>query len=118
MIRFRRSFLKETEHKVLSYIGFSVKAGKIVIGSNSVKEHRKKMYLIIVCHTAAQGTTEDAVHIAEKRNIPALSMQFTELEKAVNKENAKVAAITDKSLSQAIIDCADGNFEYLVRRDA
>jgi len=82
-------------NKILSYIGFAKKSGHIVFGQDNII--KTKNVQIILCDEALSQNTIKKM-VTKKASIyilPTSNMQ--ELS-----QSAKVLAITDKSLSQAI----------------
>lgn len=95
--------------KVESYLGFCLRARKIVLGSGSVEVQKKGVYLIIVCSTASENTFKTAVKFKNRFSCPLMICNVG-LENAVHKEGCKMAAIKDYGLAQAII--ANANEDY------
>lgn len=96
-----------------TYIGFSIRARKCKIGVNACAT-LKKAKLVIVCKTAGESTFKDAKKLAAKFNCPLLQTVNAPLEKSTHKENAKVMAITDASLADAIIKVKEQEFIEIV----
>lgn len=96
--------------KDLTFIGFSVKAGKILYGLNIIKEYKKRIYLLILCHCASENTKKAAKLFATKRKIKILITQDILLEEIVNKNNCKTIALTDKNLAVAVLENISHNF--------
>ena len=97
-------------NKADAYIGFAVKAGKVVRGVNALEYTKEKIELLLICHTAAKNTAREAEKIARGRGIRLIEVSGTTLESAVNKDNCKLCGITDKSLAKAIISHTDGKY--------
>lgn len=89
--------------KDLTFIGFSIKAKKVIYGLNLIKESRLKFYLLILCHSASDNTKKIAINIANKNKIRLLITHEILLEEIVNKTNSKVIALTDKNLAEAVL---------------
>ena len=86
-----------------------MRTGKFKIGTNAVQT-LKKAYLVIVCQTASENTKKDSEKIAKRFNAPLLETVNKTLSELTHKENAKVMAIADQSLAQAIIDNSENYF--------
>ena len=99
----------ETKTKAQTFIGFAMRAGKFRIGANAVAT-LKKASLIIVCHTASLNTKKEAEKLAKKFHAPIIETVSVYLENIAHRENAKVMAITDRDLSQAILDNSEKDF--------
>lgn len=98
----------ENKTKAETYIGFAIKSGKSKIGLNAV-ETLKRANLMIVCSSASENSKKQADKQARKFNCPIIE-SIIPLEKLTHRENAKVMAIADKSLSQAILDNMEKDF--------
>ncbi len=94
------------KEKIMGLIGLSMKAGKVIFGTETVREaaERKKIKLIIVAEDAADRTILNFKKIAEKQKILFITWGTEqELSKAIGKENKVIIGIKDKNLANAII---------------
>ena len=104
----------ENNKRAETFIGFAVKAGKFRSGANTLST-LKKAYLILVCETAAENTRALALKYAAKYRCSALCTKNISLCDLTHKDGVKIAAITDKSLAQAITLNAEPNLTELFR---
>ncbi len=95
--------------KAETYIGFAMRAGKFKIGTNAVAT-LKKAQLVIVCNTASENTKNEAEKLAKKFKCPLLETKNKKLEQITHRENAKVMAISDKQLSDAVLNNSEEDF--------
>lgn len=100
----------EKRAKAESYIGFCLRARKIVLGTGATDCLKKGAYLIMVCSTASSNCLKLAQKYARRHSCPLMVCK-SGLENAVHKAGCKVAAVTDRGLAEAIISAADENFE-------
>ncbi len=98
-------------NKIDSIIGFAVKAGKVIYGSDSLSVNRR-YYLICMCDTTADNTRKKVIDIAQKRNVP-LIISKSELCNAVGRNNCKVIALTDKQMSESILSRLDEKYRLI-----
>lgn len=96
--------------KVLTFIGFSLRAKKARCGVNAIKTIKKSVKTLILCATASNNTFDDVVKIAKKLNSTLVISVDYKIEEIVNKEHCKLIAIEDDNLAQAILDNLDGHF--------
>ena len=96
------------KRKFDTFIGFSVKAGKIVYGTDNLTQFRRKLRLIIVDNDVSPRTLKTLREVAEAKACPIYSMVSDKLEDIVFKTNCKVIGLTDMNLAQAIIDNSEG----------
>ena len=93
----------ETKSKVQTFIGFAIRARKYKIGFNACTT-LKGANLIVICRSASENTIKQTLKLARRLNCPTVKTVEKNLSEYVFKDNAKIMAITDKALSQAIID--------------
>lgn len=96
--------------KVFTYIGFSVKAGKVRLGVNAISTLKGKISLLLLCDTASRNTKNDALKLAKKYSSRIVLSKTYKLEEVFYKDNCKLAAILDESLAKAILDNLNENF--------
>ena len=100
--------------KVETFIGFAIRAGKFRLGVNAIST-LKKAELLIMCSTISQNSIKDAVKLAKKFRAKIILSKTHLLEDLVGKEHCKLMAITDRALSEAVLQNLDENFaEYRV----
>jgi len=99
----------ENKSKAETFIGFAMRTGKFRIGANAAAT-LKKAELIIVCSSASENTKKDADKLARKFHCPIIEPVGKTLEEITHRENAKVMAIADRSLSKAILSNSDKDF--------
>jgi ribosomal protein L7Ae-like RNA K-turn-binding protein len=99
----------EIKTKAETFIGFAMRAGKFKIGTNAVAT-LKKAYLVIVCNSASENTKKEAEKLARKFGCPLIESKNKSLEQITHRENAKVMAISDKQLSDAVLSNSEEDF--------
>lgn len=83
--------------KIRSYVGFSIKSGKIIFGVDNIILKRSK--LILVDKSLSEVSRRKLNNYLEKSRIECIEMDLAEI---VSKENCKAIALTDKNLTDAI----------------
>lgn len=99
----------ENKSKAETFIGFAMRTGKFRIGANAAAT-LKRAQLIIVCSSASENTKKEADKLAKKFHCPIIEPIQKTLEQLTHRDNAKVMAIADKSLSQAILSNSEKDF--------
>ena len=103
----------EHKSKILTFIGFALRARKVRCGVNAVTSIKKKVKLLILCQTASENTFKDAVSLAKKLSAKLVISKKYKIEELVFKEHCKLIAIEDNSLAIAILQNLDDDFiEY------
>ena len=95
--------------KAETFVGFVMRTGSFRIGTNAVQT-LKKAYLMLICPSASENTKKQAEKIARKFGCPLLEVKDKTLEDMTHRENAKVMAIADKALSEAILSNSEKDF--------
>lgn len=99
----------DKKSKVETFIGFAMRTGNFRIGTNAVAT-LKRAELVIVCNSASENTKKEADKLARKFRCPIIEPKVKTLEELTHRENAKVMAIADKSLSKAILSNSEEDF--------
>ncbi len=97
--------------KAQTFIGFSIKAGKIALGGGAIDTLKKGVYLIILNGDAAKNSLRLALKFKNRFSCPLVICK-SGFEEAVNKSGCKIAAIKDKNLAQAILTNLDDSYEF------
>ena len=86
-------------------MGFSIKSGKVVFGLDKLQEYFKPVRLVIVCSTVAENTYKKLKTLCEynKWKMVQLKDEIV-LGQIIGRDNCKVLAMTDKSLSTAVLN--------------
>ncbi|MDK2877526.1 MAG: hypothetical protein PWR06_242 [Thermoanaerobacteraceae bacterium] len=90
---------------VLSLLGISQKARKLVSGQDSVERAiiSKRVFLIIVSEDSSDNTKKRFSNMANSRNIPVVVWgNARDLGKSIGKEERKVLGLTDRSLAYEV----------------
>ena len=107
MIKWKGSLPVKTEptDKILSLLGLSRRAGKLVGGFDLVceKVREGKTYLVLAAADISEKTYKNLKFEAEKQNVPSarLSADMTAVGKACGMK-AGVAAVTDRGFAAAL----------------
>ena len=86
-------------------MGFSIKSGKVVFGLDKLQEYFKPVKLVIVCSTVAENTYKKLKALCEYNKWKMVQLnEGIVLGSVIGRDNCKVLAMTDKNLSQAVLD--------------
>ncbi len=103
----------QVRSKIETFIGFSLRARKVVCGVNAVRAQRRGVCLLMLCGSASENTVKDALSLAKRFQAPLIRVKNGNLADLVLKENCKLAAFTDANLADAILKHCDDNFELV-----
>lgn len=98
--------------KIESILGFAVKAGKTVYGADSLETYKKRYFVIVMCSSTSQNTQDKVIAQSKKRNVPIIFAE-KEIENLIGRKNCKVLAVTDKQMSQAMLDRLSENYHLI-----
>ena len=99
----------EKKSKAATFIGFAVKARKLRTGLNTVGT-LKRAYLILLCRSASANTLDEAIKFKKKYNCKLIKSICADLCDYIYTDNVKIAAVTDKSLADAILNNKENDF--------
>jgi len=97
--------LQNYQNKVSGLLGLAARAGKIVCGTDAVKEAilKKKVYIVIIAEDSSLNTREKFLKLSEENNNKVFIYgHIDENSKAIGKKNKAVIAVKDKNFSEAI----------------
>lgn len=97
--------------KVISLLGFAIKAGNVVFGSDSIERCRKKKFLILFCHTLSDGTKEKLLR--DNKGIPAAISRTLTVGEITHRPGCKALAVTDRQMAAAIMDYMNGSYQLV-----
>ena len=99
------------KNKVYGLIGLSMKAGKLVFGTESCWDmiNKRKIKLIILAEDSSQRTIDNFKKRCKENNIPVYIFGNKEsISKSIGKNNKTVLGIKEKNLAEAIKGILDG----------
>lgn len=99
------------ENKVYGLLGLSMKAGKLIFGTDSCLEmiSKKKVKLIILATDSSERTINNFKNKCKENNIPVYIWgNRDDISKSIGKNNKTVLGIKDKNLADAIKKILDG----------
>ena len=89
--------------KIRAYLGFCLRAGKILFGADDLEVYRKKIHLILVDESLAENSLKRVHKANETFHAPVLTFQSGLLGELLHRPAVKVASIKDFNLAKAIL---------------
>ena len=99
--------------KIATYIGFARRARKVKVGVNAISTVKGQIPLMLVCATASENTLNEAISLAKKHGAKLVLTKQITVADFFGKENARLAAILDKNLSNAILENLTEEYEII-----
>jgi ribosomal protein L7Ae-like RNA K-turn-binding protein len=89
--------------RVKSFVGFAVRANKIVWGTDNVLAYKKKIRLILVSDGLADNALQKLRAYAESKPARLVVLDDLTVAELVHRDGVKAIGVTDKNLADAII---------------
>lgn len=100
-----------TADKVVTLLGFAMRANKVVLGTDAIERWRKKKYLLLICHTLGENSRKKLLSLSA--GIPAALVTEGTLGERVHREGVKALLVTDKQLADAILNNMNGSYRTI-----
>ena len=98
--------------KIQTYLGFCVRARKIVCGTDEIEAQRKSVFLIVFDETLSENSLKNLQRASEKLHCPIVKAAKDALANALSKPAVKAAAIKDESLAKAIVGALEEDSQF------
>ncbi len=98
--------------KIETYLGFCIRAGKIVFGTEMISRQKKGIKLLVVDGGIGANSLKEVLKAKERFNCPLVETEVGVLGQALHKPAVKVAAILDDSLASAIVKAVEDESQY------
>lgn len=98
-------------NKISSYLGFCIRAGKIVFGVDRV-ETIKKAYLLLADGELKENSFKVMCKASEKLSAKIIVTEKGLLGELLKRPQVKAVAITDEQLALAIEKCIEGKTQF------
>ena len=97
--------------KVVSLLGFAIKAGKTVFGTDSIERYRKKKHLIFICNTMSEGSKEKLIRA--NKGTPIVVCRDSSLEEITHRQGLKALALTDRQMAEALLNNINESYQLV-----
>lgn len=94
--------------KIRAYLGFCLRAGKVLFGVDDLEVYRKKIHLILVDESLAENSLKRVHKANETFQAPVLTFKSGLLGDLLLRPTVKAVAIKDFNLAKAILAAANG----------
>ena len=94
------------QNKLQSYLGFCIRARKIVYGAEDVESKKRNVFLLIMDEELGKSSLILMVKAQERFSCPLLVAKAGVLGEYLHRPAVKATAITDKHLAKAVCDTA------------
>ena len=94
--------------KIQTYIGFCIRARKIIFGAEMIERHKKGIPLLLIDGSIGKNSLKTILQVRERQGCPLYQTAEGALGEWVHRPAVKVVAIQDNHLAEAIIKAATG----------
>lgn len=98
--------------KIETYLGFCVRAGKIVYGADNVENQKKGVKLLIFDRAISPNSLKVLIKSQERLQCPVLETTENVLGAYLHKPAVKAVAIKDEHLASAILSVVDDDPQF------
>lgn len=88
--------------KIGSYIGFSIKSGKALIGCDALEMKPYKAKTVLLSDSLSRNAIDKVLNLKIKYGFKAYRIKDEDFKNIVKKDNCKLIALTDGELSGAV----------------
>ena len=100
--------------KIVAYLGFCIRSGKISFGVDAIEERKKDVYLILIDDTLSENSKKNVFQAKEKFSCPLIETASGELGKMLSKITVKAVGIREKNLAAAILQEAKSRSQWKI----
>ncbi len=102
------------KNKIQSYLGFCIRARKIIFGAEMIDRQKKGVKLLICDGSIGANSFKSVMKAKERLFCPLYQTEKGQLAEWVCRPNVKAVAITDEHLAAAIVSAAEGQMQEIV----
>ena len=88
--------------KLIAYLGFAIKSGKVIFGYDKLFETKKNPNLVLICSSLNEKNTDKILKFCEDKKIKVIKLEQLLLGDLINRDNCKVLAIADLNFATVI----------------
>ncbi len=99
-------------NKIATYLGFCIRAGKIIFGVDRLEKQKKGVHLLLIDGGVGKNSLKPTLLAKERLNCPLIMTEAGVLGETLHRPAVKVAAITDEHLASAILSVVGGTSQF------
>ena len=100
------------KNKIETYLGFCIRARKIIFGVEMIERQKKGVFLLMADGAIGKNSFKPTVQAKEKFGCPLIMTGEGLLGALLHRPAVKVIAITDENLAAAIVAEAKNQLEF------
>ena len=100
--------------KIETYLGFCIRARKIIFGVEMIERQKKGVHLLIVDGAIGKNSLKPTLQAQERFGCPLLETAVGALGETLHRPAVKAVAITDSNLASAILSVVDSEPQFKI----
>ncbi len=100
-----------TNDKVVTLMGFAIRAGKVIFGTDAIERYHRRKQLILVDKSLSLNSREKLVR--DNKSVPIVLSTSVTLADLTHRDGVKAIALTDKQMAQAILNNMNGSYQLI-----
>ena len=100
--------------KIETYLGFCIRARKIIFGVEMIERQKKGVHLLIVDGAIGKNSLKPTLQAQERFGCPLLETAAGALGETLYRPAVKAVAITDSNLASAILSVVDSEPQFKI----
>ena len=100
--------------KIETYLGFCIRARKIIFGVEMIERQKKGVHLLIVDGAIGKNSLKPTLQAQERFGCPLLETAAGALGETLYRPEVKALAITDSNLASAILSVVDSEPQFKI----
>ena len=98
--------------KIETYLGFCIRARKIIFGTEMISRQKKGVKLLMIDGGIGANSLKEMLKAKAHFGCPLVETEKGLLGETLHKPAVKAVAVLDDSLASAIVNAVDGNSQY------
>lgn len=98
--------------KISSYLGFCIRSGSLIFGTDNIENKKKGVHLILVDEELGHNSLKVIIKSKERFACPLLIAEKEVLGEYIHRFGVKAIAVTDKNLASAIIESVESETQF------
>ena len=98
--------------KISTYLGFCLRARKIVFGAEEAEKQKRNVFLLIMDEGVGKSSQKSMLKAKENLGCPLVVAAPDALGQALHRPAVKAVAIQDKNLAEAILSIVESDPQF------
>lgn len=100
---------------IVGLLGLCRRADYLIIGGDTLKDYKKKLYLVITAKQPSKNITKIATQCSEKYNIKSIELIDVDLGEIIGVKNCQIVGIKNLGMVNQILEKCSMSYKILKR---